>query len=194
MPLRVLGRAEHRASVAHAARRSPVEKSDMLGSAQRGLEIVRDCMNQGGVRGDGVIRRMASRLHPDQQPAPVDVRPDVTLRDDGILHIDFIQYDRITLASIQYAHARHVALCPDRKIPALFKGKAVASVEYKAQRYLSSPEVNKGISAGAIVVKSFLQRHLARMFLIYHRPPYPVQVFSDEADALAWLRGFLPPA
>jgi hypothetical protein len=67
-------------------------------------------------------------------------------------------------------------------------------VEYKAQRYLSSPEVCAGISAGAIVVKSFLERHLARMFLIYHRPPYPVQVFSDEANALAWLRGFLPSA
>ena len=137
-------------------------------------------------------RRMESKPRPEQQPAPEDIAPKVTLGDDGILRIDFSQYDRITFASIQYVHARHVALCPDRKIPAVFKGKAVASVEYKAQRYLSSPEVNTGISAGAIVVKSFLQRHLARMFLIYHRPPYPVQVFSDEADALAWLRGFLP--
>ena len=114
--------------------------------------------------------------------------------DDGVLRIDFSQYDRITLASVQYAHARHVALCPDRRVPVLFKGKRVASVEYKAQRYLSSPEVSAGISAGAVVVKSFLERHLARMFLIYHRPPYPVQVFSDEVDALTWLRGFLPPA
>ncbi len=131
---------------------------------------------------------------PEQQPAPGDITPTVTLGDDGILRIDFSQYDRITLASIQYVHARHVALCPDRKIPVLLKGKGVASVEYKAQRYISSPEVCAVISAVAIVVKSFLERHLARMFLIYHRPPYPVQVFSDEADALAWLRGFLSPA
>jgi hypothetical protein len=141
-----------------------------------------------------MIKRKERRPRPEQQPAPDDIIPTVTLGDDGILRIDFSQYDRITLASIQYVHARHVALCPDRKIPALFKGKAVASVEYKAQRYLSSPEVAAGIAAGAIVVKSFLERHLARMFLIYHRPPYPVQVFSNEADALDWLRGFLPPA
>jgi len=139
-------------------------------------------------------RRMESKPRPEQQPAPEDITPKVTLGDDGILRIDYSQYDRITLASIQYVHARHIALCPDRKIPALFKGKGVASVEYKAQRYLSSPEVAAGISAGAIVVRSFLERHLARMFLIYHRPPYPVQVFSDEVDALAWLRGFLPSA
>ena len=120
------------------------------------------------------------------------IMPKVTLGDDGILRIDFSRYDRITLASMQYAHAQHAALCPDGKIPVLIKGAGIASVEYKAQRYLSSPEVSAGISAGAVVVKSFLERHLARMFLTYHRPPYPVQVFSDESEALAWLRGFLP--
>jgi hypothetical protein len=139
-------------------------------------------------------RRMESGPRPEQQPAPEDITPMVTLGDDGILRIDFSQYDRITLASMQYVHTRHVALCPDRKVPVLLKGKGVASVEYKAQRHLSSPEVVVGTSAGAIVVRSFLERHLARMFLIYHRPPYPVQVFSDEVDALAWLRGFLPSA
>lgn len=121
-----------------------------------------------------------------------DITPKVMLGDDDILRIDFSQYDRITLVSMQYAHAQHVALCPDRKIPVLLKGAQVASVEYKAQRYLSSPEICAVVSAGAIMVNTFLERHLARMFLTYHRPPYPAQVFSDEADALAWLRGFLP--
>jgi hypothetical protein len=137
---------------------------------------------------------MGHRFRPDEQPVPDGMAPEVTLGRDGILRIDYSRYDRITLASIEHAHALHVALCPNRRIPALFQGKGVGSVEYKAQRYLSSPEVCAGISAGAIVVKSFLERHLARMFLIYHRPPYPVQVFSDEANALAWLRGFLPSA
>jgi hypothetical protein len=141
-----------------------------------------------------MIKRKERRPRPEQQSAPDDITPVVTLGDDGILRVDFSQYDRITLASIQYVHARHVALCPDRKVPELLKGKGVGSVEYKAQRYLSSPEVAAGVSAGAIVVTSFLERHLARMFLIYHRPPYPVQVFSNEADALDWLRGFLSPA
>jgi hypothetical protein len=121
------------------------------------------------------------------------IKPSVTLGDDGILRVDFSRYDRITLASMQYAHAQHVALCPNGKTPVLTKGAGIGSVEYKAQRFLSSPEVSAGVSAGAIVVKSFLERHLARMFLIYHRPPYPVQVFRNEDDALAWLRGFLPP-
>jgi len=139
-----------------------------------------------------MISRKQYRSSPEQQFEADVITPKVTLGDEGILTIDFSRYDRITLASMYYAHAQHVALCLDGKIPVLIKGAGIASVEYKAQRYLSSPEVCAGVSAGAIVVKSFLERHLARMFLTYHRPPYPVQVFSDEADALAWLRGYLP--
>lgn len=125
--------------------------------------------------------------------ATANVTPQVTLGEDGILYVDFSLYDRITLASFQYVHTQHITLCPVGKVPVLIKGKGVGSVEYAAQRYIASPEVCAGISAGAVVVGSFLERHLTRMFLIYHRPPYPVQVFSDENDALAWLRGFLPP-
>lgn len=139
---------------------------------------------------------MSSRMenrHGSKPVAADEITPQVTLGEDGILRVDFSQYDRITLASFQYVHTEHVTLCPVGKVPILFKGNGVGSIEYAAQRYASTPEVCAGVSAGAIVVSSFLERHLARMFLIYHRPPYPVQVFSDERGSLAWLRGFLPP-
>lgn len=139
-------------------------------------------------------RRTENQQRSEPAQAVDNITPQVTLGEDGILYVDFSQYDRITLASFQYVHTEHVTLCPVGKVPILFTGKGVGSIEYAAQRYASSAEVCAGISAGAVVVKSFLERHLARMFLIYHRPPYPVQVFSDERDALAWLRGFLPPA
>lgn len=139
-------------------------------------------------------RRTENQQRSERVQAADDITPQVTLGEDGILYVDFSQYDRITLASFQYVHAEHLTLCPVGKVPILFKGEGVGRVEYAAQRYASTPEVSAGISAGAIVVKSFLERHLARMFLIYHRPSYPVQIFSDERDALAWLRGFLPPA
>lgn len=139
-----------------------------------------------------MARGRERQSYPEQQSTSDDITPVVTFGDDGILRIDYSAYDRITLASIEYAHARHVALCPIGKIPVLFKGKGIASVEYRAQRYISTPAVCAGISAGAILVKSFLERHLGRMLLIYHRPPYPVQLFSDEDEALAWLRGYLP--
>lgn len=145
------------------------------------------------VSGSGMTRRSENISPPAQQPARDDIAPEVTLGDDGILRVDYSRHDCVTLASLHYVHARHVALCPSGKIPALFMGHHIGRVDYAAQRYISSPEVCAGISAGAIVVQSFFERHLGRMFLVYHRPPFPVRIFSDVAAALSWLRGFLPP-
>lgn len=119
--------------------------------------------------------------------------PLVTLEPKGIVRIDYTQCDSISLEAMQRSYSQHVALCPERKSPLLVVGGRVAAVEYKAQRFASSPEVCAITAAAALVAQSFLERHLARMFLMYHRPPYPVQVFRSETEARSWLNGYLSP-
>jgi len=114
----------------------------------------------------------------------------VTMGPDGVITIDFHDCDRVTLPVVQEAHARHLALCADRKVPVLMLGHQVSGVDYDAQRFGSTPSVSRAISALALVVHSFLERHLARLFLMYHRPPYPVRVFDDESAARRWLARF----
>lgn len=118
--------------------------------------------------------------------------PVVSLETNGIVRIDFTQCDSISLEAMQRSYSKHAALCPGHKSPVLFVGGRVAAVEYKAQRFASSPEICSVTAATAIVAQSFLERHLARMFLVYHRPPYPVQLFGNENEARTWLNGFLP--
>lgn len=127
---------------------------------------------------------------PDTEP-PAKVGAIMTLDGEGIMVVDFRHCERVTLSIIEAAHARHLELCPDRKVPVLMRGDHVSSVEYAAQRFGSSPSVCRVFAAMALVVSSFLERHLARMFLMYHRPPYPTRVFDDEEVARNWLRGFL---
>jgi hypothetical protein len=43
----------------------------------------------------------------------------------------------------------------------------------------------------AIIVKSFFTRAMAKLFMKFHKPPYPARVFNDEKAALAWLGTFL---
>ncbi|HJW81610.1 MAG TPA: STAS/SEC14 domain-containing protein [Acidiferrobacterales bacterium] len=137
----------------------------------------------------------ASTAPPARIPAAAPVAlPLVTLHADGIVQIDYSPCDRITFATAQYANARHRELSPGRKTPVLLTGGRVGNVEYRAQRHASSPEVCDVTAAVAVVTRSFLERHLAKMFLMYHRPPYPTRVFSAEPEARAWLRGFLPPS
>jgi hypothetical protein len=135
---------------------------------------------------------MQERGSPLPQPhRPVAQAAVVTLGDDGIMIVDFRHCERVTLPIIEAAHARHLALCPDRKVPVLMRGDHVGGVDYAAQRFGSSPSVCQVFAALGLVVASFLERHLARMFLMYHRPPYPTRVFDDEQMARNWLRGFL---
>ena len=123
--------------------------------------------------------------------APVAL-PLVTLHADGIVQIDYSPCDRITLDVVQHGHAMHRALRPGCKSPVLLTAGRVGNVEYPAQRFASTPEVCELTAAIAIVTRSFLERHLAKMFLMYHRPPFPTRVFGTELEARSWLRGFLP--
>jgi len=116
---------------------------------------------------------------------------EVTLGADGILVVDFRNCERVTLPVMEAVHADHLRLIPHHKVPVLVRGHHVSSVDYAAQRFGSSPAVNQVVSALALVVQSFLERHLARLFLMYHRPAYPVRVFEDEAMARNWLSGHL---
>lgn len=126
---------------------------------------------------------------PDATPVAM---PLATLHGDGIMQIDFSPCDRVSLEVVQYGNARHRELRPGIKSPVLLTAGKVGILEYRAQRFASSPEVCEVTAAIAIVTRSFLERHLAKMFLVYHRPPYPTRVFSDEIEARVWLRGFLP--
>lgn len=121
-----------------------------------------------------------------------EICPIVTLEAHGIVRVDFTLCDAISLEAMQRSYAQHLALCPGRKSPVLFVGGRVAAVEYKAQRFASSPEICALTAVAALVPRSFLERHLARMFLLYHRPPYPVQVFGNENEARSWLHAVSP--
>jgi len=118
---------------------------------------------------------------------PKLVEPTIALQEDGVLFIDFSGRSRITLELMQLVNQRHRELSNGRPGPVLMKGERVSRVDYAAQRYASSPDVRAMVTALALVTHSFLPRHLARMFLMYHRPPYPVQVFAHEVVARAWL-------
>ncbi len=114
----------------------------------------------------------------------------VSLREDGILVIDYTNRQLLDVEAMKEALRQHHARGYGR-VPTLIKGGHIQAVDYEAMRFAGSPEVMEVCSASAIVVRTFLQRHMARMFMWYHRHPYPTRVFEQEHEALAWLRGFV---
>jgi hypothetical protein len=117
-------------------------------------------------------------------------RPQVTLGDDGVIRINFGFHARITRATVQDAHEQHRRLTPYRA-PVLIKGEHVLTADSDAERYASSPEIVKAVTACALLPRTVLERVIARLFLRYSKPPYPVRVFADEDEAIEWLKPFV---
>lgn len=118
--------------------------------------------------------------------------PYVRVDETGILHIDYGTRERITIADIGEAYRLHMQISP-MKHPVMTSGSGFGKVDADAQHFASSPEVVAVCSANAIIVQSAWQMHLGRLFMLVYRPPYPVRLFTDRAEALAWLSQFLPP-
>lgn len=125
------------------------------------------------------------------QPRQVCVQTNMDA--NGIFQIDYSRCNAMTLDLVQAAHAEHRRLSPGRRTPVLIIAGRIGRVEYRAQRFASEPSVCAITTAMAIVVSSFLERHLSNLFLMYHRPPYPTEIFSDPASARDWLLKSFPP-
>lgn len=115
--------------------------------------------------------------------------PKVWLGEDGILRIEHGRQNTIRLASIRSAYQQHIALST-RKRPVIVLVEGSARLPHDAALFAVSPEFCAVTSALAIITKSFLAKHFAQMFIRYHRPTYPLQVFSTEAEATVWLKEF----
>jgi hypothetical protein len=80
-----------------------------------------------------------------------------------------------------------------RDVPIMIGENGLRSIEKDAREYLSSDEGIKGLKAGALVTKSLFSRHLANFFIRISviRPKIPTRLFSDEEEALEWLKQYI---
>jgi hypothetical protein len=67
---------------------------------------------------------------------------------------------------------------------------AALGADSKARDYYVGPEASKLKIAMAMVVASRTQRFVGTLFLRFNRPPYPMQLFREPADAIAWLETY----
>jgi hypothetical protein len=70
--------------------------------------------------------------------------------------------------------------------------RGIASQDRAARAWYASPNTGKHVCAVALLVGSPLSRIIGNFFMGLNKPPFPVRIFGDEAEALAWLTGFLP--
>src|SRR3954471_18181694 len=65
--------------------------------------------------------------------------------------------------------------------------QGVIGMDKEARDYLSSPEANKGLKAGAIILDSEFTSILGNFFLSVNKPNIPAKVFTNVDQAIKWL-------
>lgn len=98
----------------------------------------------------------------------------------------------ITLEIAKEIVSKRLELTKGEKVLAIANVEEVKGVDRDARVYLSSEEGNQGIRAGAIITDSAFTRHMANFFMkiSFSKSKIPAKVFSNEEDAIAWLRQF----
>lgn len=110
---------------------------------------------------------------------------------EGIFHLTYTG-GPITIDVARALVERRSGLFEDKDILVLVTVKDLKGMDREARDYLSSIEGTKGIKAGAIVVKSAFTTHMANFFMkiSFSKSKMPAKVFSNEEEAIIWLRKF----
>lgn len=109
---------------------------------------------------------------------------------DGIVYCDLehnmsIDYD----AAVKIIDQR-LEFQKGIEYPLLIKLNNLKFATPQGREYMAK-EGTRGIIAGAFLTNSTFERTILNLFLLINRPPKPARAFSDEKEALQWLKQFV---
>jgi hypothetical protein len=111
--------------------------------------------------------------------------------EDDILYTRILEGVDITLerAKANFEAAKTLGL--PKRYAALSDGVAFANITKEAIAYGGTDEVNDPLIAHAILVKLLANRLIGNFIIKFHKPSAPTCLFTDQEEALKWLRGKL---
>jgi hypothetical protein len=109
---------------------------------------------------------------------------------DGIFHITFDPGAQETLADAQEAMRAHTLLRAGRPCAVFVDMRQLKSQDRDARQFYGSPDIASAAPAVALLVGSRVSQLIANFFVSVTKTSVPTRLFTDEAEALAWLRGF----
>jgi hypothetical protein len=116
---------------------------------------------------------------------------DVSLGADGILRTQVLRSGRQTLDSARENLAAWNTLSPDHRRPMVVDLRDMnTAIDRDARLFYASSELAPRVTAVALLVGSAASRLVGNFFVAVSRPAMPLKVFTNEAQALAWLADY----
>jgi len=98
---------------------------------------------------------------------------------------------KIDLEAAKHIVQDRLAFTGNKMMVALVYNQGVQGMDKEARDFLSSPQGNKGLKAGAIVMDSAFTSILGNFFLSVNKPNIPARLFTNEEQAMKWLQKYI---
>lgn len=112
--------------------------------------------------------------------------------EDGILYGKLIGPDKLVM-DLEMAKAivkERLELSNGKDYPVVLDLDKLSMTD-KSVRDFMNKEGTEGIKAGAIVTKKIFVKHIMNFFLKVSKPEVPAKLFSDEKEAVKWLKKYV---
>lgn len=78
-----------------------------------------------------------------------------------------------------------------KKYPLLIDSRQIKSISKEARDHFSIQNRETGITSFAVLIDSPLSRIIGNFFMGLNKPSVPAKLFTNEEEAIAWLKQFL---
>lgn len=112
-------------------------------------------------------------------------------KEEGFLRVVSKPESEIEIEDAKHDFEQAAILTHHEKVPVLADSRNVSYHSREVRDYYASKEVGEKISAMAVLVDSFATRLVGNFFIKTSKPHFPTKLFTNEADAITWLKNFL---
>lgn len=116
---------------------------------------------------------------------------EISLQEEGIIRYEIDNVDEITKDDLEEYFEAVKNLGGGKSFCNLVLLKKFISVGTEARKVAASEENNKYTIADAFVTDSVALKIVGNFYIRYDKPVRPTKLFTNEEDALKWLRTFL---
>ncbi len=109
---------------------------------------------------------------------------------DGILIANYVDNVHITLPIAKQIVQDRLDFSQNRSYPMLGDVSRGVKMDVDAKIYFNSQKSIQGISSGAFLISSRIERFIGNTWFKIAKPPIPFKLFTDKSEALIWLEKF----
>lgn len=110
--------------------------------------------------------------------------------DNGIVYATFHRGVRLKLDDAKFLLEERLKFIGNKSYPTIIDMRGLKSMDKETRDFLGQDKAAVGITAGALVIDSFISKVIGNIFLKFYTPPRPTKMFHSVEEAEEWLQQY----